>query len=194
MERKVILVDQEGQEIGTESLIKAHTEGVLHRSFGIFIVNSNNHMLLQKRHHSKIHSGGLWCNACSSHPSPGENTMDAAHRRLKEEMGIDCPLQEAFTIQYQVNFEKTHICEHEFGHVLVGFCYDVPRPHPEEVEAYRWISLERLSRDLIDKPEKYAYWFKQTFDSVILFIKTLQKAQLATMQNDMQPETKGLSL
>lgn len=179
MERKVIIVDQKGREIGSESHIKAHTEGTLHRSFGIFIINSQNQMLLQKRALNKIHSGGLWCNACSSHPNPGEKTIDAAHKRLKEEMGIDCPLQEAFTFIYQITFEKDHIREHEFGYVFIGFCDDVPRPNPEEVEAYRWMSLDRISRDISDNPNHYAYWFKQAFDSVVLFIKELQRTGIA---------------
>ncbi len=192
MERKVILVDQQGREIGAESLLKAHTEGTLHRSFGIFIVNSQNQMLIQKRTLNKIHSGGLWCNACASHPKPGEKTIDAAHRRLNEEMGIDCQLQEAFTFIYQVSFEKNQICEHEFGHVFIGFCDDVPQPSPEEVDEYRWVPLDRLSRDIIDHPAQYAYWFKRAFDSVILFIKDFKKEQ-GTINNNIHESIKGIN-
>jgi isopentenyl-diphosphate delta-isomerase len=192
MERKVIVVNQQGQEIGSESLLKAHTAGTLHRSFGVFIINSQNHMLLQKRNINKMHSGGLWCNTCSSHPNPGEKTLDAAHRRLMEEMDIDCPLQEAFTFIYQVNFEKNHICEHEFGHVFIGFCDTVPHPNPEEVDAYRWMSLDRISRDIVDNPSHYAYWFKRAFDSVILFIKECQKEHFST-ERTLQPSVKELT-
>lgn len=192
MERKVIVVNQQGREIGSESLLKAHTKGTLHRSFGIFIINSQNHMLLQKRTLTKIHSGGLWCNACSSHPNPGEKTIDAAHRRLMEEMGINCPLQEAFTFIYQVNFEKNNICEHEFGHVFIGFCNDVPRPNSEEIAAYRWMSLDRIARDIADNPSHYAYWFKHAFDSVVLFIKECQKER-DTIENTFQSSIKGIN-
>lgn len=150
-------------------------------------------MLLQKRSLNKIHSGGLWCNACSSHPKPGEKTIDAAHKRLMEEMGIDCPLQEAFTCIYQVSFESDHIREHEFGHVFFGFCDAVPRPNPEEVDAYRWLSLDRISRDIVDNPAHYAYWFKRAFDSVVLFAKELQRTG-NTIDSTLTPSMKAINL
>ena len=70
MQEKVILVDEQDQEIGEEEKMRAHREGRLHRSFSIFIFNSKGEMLLQKRAKSKYHSGGLWTNACCGHPRP----------------------------------------------------------------------------------------------------------------------------
>ncbi len=53
-------------------------------------------MLIQKRNSDKYHSGGLWANACCSHPRDGETLEEATHRRLLEEVGIDCELKELF--------------------------------------------------------------------------------------------------
>ena len=66
----VVLVDHNGKEIGTEEKMQAHREGKLHRAFSIFVFNTLDEVLLQKRAETKYHSGGLWTNTCCSHPRP----------------------------------------------------------------------------------------------------------------------------
>ena len=46
---EVILVDENDNEIGTGEKIKTHKEGKLHRAFSIFVFNSKDELLLQKR-------------------------------------------------------------------------------------------------------------------------------------------------
>ena len=46
-------------------------------------------LLMQKRSKLKYHSPGLWTNTCCSHQRDGERTIDAANRRLNEEMGLN---------------------------------------------------------------------------------------------------------
>ena len=89
----MILVDEQDAPVGVMEKMEAHEKGVLHRAFSIFIFNSKGEMLLQQRADNKYHSAGLWTNACCSHPQPGEETATAAHRRLKEEMGVENILQ-----------------------------------------------------------------------------------------------------
>ena len=79
---EVILVDENDGQVGTMEKMEAHIKAVLHRAFSVFIFNSKGEMLLQQRALNKYHSGGLWTNACCSHPRPGESTVDAAERRL----------------------------------------------------------------------------------------------------------------
>src|SRR3989338_8892193 len=78
----IILVDENDKELGRQEKLKVHKEGKLHRAFSVFIFNSKNELLLQKRASVKYHSAGLWTNTCCSHPKPGEKTIDAAGRRL----------------------------------------------------------------------------------------------------------------
>ena len=79
---EVILVDNNDVAIGSMDKMEAHEKALLHRAFSVFIFNSRGEMLLQQRADKKYHSGGLWTNACCSHPSPGEDTDKAAARRL----------------------------------------------------------------------------------------------------------------
>ncbi len=159
MER-VVLVDENDKEIGTEEKIRAHKNGgKLHRAFSILIFNSKREMLIQKRADSKYHWPGVWANACCSHPRPGEKTEDAVHRRLMEEMGFDTKLKELFSFIYRATFDNG-LTEWELDHVFVGE-YDMePKPNPKEVGDYDWVQIQELNKSIIDNPEKYSPWFK----------------------------------
>src|SRR6186713_1579239 len=116
---KVILVSEHDDMVGIMDKMEAHKQGLLHRAFSVFIFNSKGEMLLQQRAFNKYHSGGLWTNACCGHPSPGEQTVAAARRRLMEEMGFTTGLEELFDFTYQHAFENG-LTEHEYDHVFAG--------------------------------------------------------------------------
>jgi len=159
MNEQVVLVDENDMELGLMPKLDAHQHGVLHRAFSVFIFNSAGEMLLQQRALDKYHSGGLWSNACCSHPRPGESNVDAAARRLYEEMGIKCTLTEAFSFVYRSELENGLI-EHEFDHVFVGVSDDEPQPDPIEVGSWCYLKDEVLSGMINDHPEQYTEWFK----------------------------------
>ena len=156
---KIILVDKKDRAIGTGEKMQVHKAGKLHRAFSIFVFNSRGELLLQKRASGKYHSGGLWTNTCCSHPRAGEKLEQAVHRRLKQEMGFDCPLKEAFSFIYKVRFEDG-IYEHEFDHVFVGRHEGTPAPNPEEVEGWKRVSMKELKKDIRKNPGNYTYWLR----------------------------------
>ena len=169
MER-LILVDRDYKETGTAEKMEAHREAKLHRAFSVFVLNSSGQLMLQKRAAHKYHSPGLWSNTCCSHPRPGEGVLDAAHRRLKEEMGFDTGLQEAFSFVYKIKFDKD-LWEHEFDHVIVGRFDGRPDTDPEEVGDWKWADLDKLKKDMEDNPERYTYWFRVSFDKFLDFVE-----------------------
>jgi isopentenyl-diphosphate delta-isomerase len=155
----VILVDENNNELGLMEKHEAHEKALLHRAFSVFIFNPEGKLLLQQRALSKYHSGGLWTNTCCSHPRANESTIDAAHRRLKEEMGFDCELNERFHFLYQTPFENG-LSEHELDFVFTGIFDGIPQTNPDEVSQYRWISLDDLHEEMKMKPEQFTIWFK----------------------------------
>lgn len=159
MEKQVICIDEQDKETGSMGKAQAHEEGVLHRAFSIFVFNDKGQLLLQQRALDKYHSGGLWTNTCCSHPQPGEDIMKAAHARLQEEMGFDCALEEIFQFTYRAEFDNGLI-EHELDHVLIGKFNGMPVINEEEAEAFRWIGLEELQKDMKEQEELYTEWFK----------------------------------
>lgn len=157
-DQKVILVDICDQQIGIEDKLKAHKNGSkLHRAFSIFIFNKKGETLLQQRAATKYHAPLLWANTCCSHQFPGEETLAAAHRRLMEELGIDCKLKEVFSFIYKAPVGN-ELTEWEYDHVLFGYTDKNPEINRAEVKACKWITLEKLSEDLRRHPQKYAPW------------------------------------
>ncbi|MRG46934.1 isopentenyl-diphosphate Delta-isomerase [Chitinophaga sp. SYP-B3965] len=166
----VILVNEQDEPVGTMEKLEAHQKGLLHRAFSVFVVNPQGEMLLQQRALDKYHSGGLWTNTCCSHPLPGEDVLSAAHRRLMEEMGFDCPLKEVFSFTYRAEFDNG-LTEHEFDHVFFGE-YDGPVvPDADEVEAVRYLSLDVIRRLLVEEPDSFTHWFHLAFPKMVEFIK-----------------------
>jgi len=166
--QKVILVDDNDRQVGLEDKLKAHQNGgKLHRAFSVFIFNSKGETMLQQRAMSKYHTPGKWTNACCSHPMPGETTIAAAHRRLKEEMGFDCDMEEKFSFVYKAEVGNG-LTEHEYDHVIFGKYDGKPKLNKQEAMAYKWISLTKLKEELQRNPEDFTPWLRIVVDKVIL--------------------------
>lgn len=161
----VILVDAFDNEIGVMEKMEAHQKGLLHRAFSVFIFNSKNELLLQRRALSKYHSAGLWTNTCCSHPRPGEETLAAAKRRLMEEMGIEASLNLKTHFTYKTIFENDLI-EHEFDYVFFGNAESNPIINLEEVDAYKWESVEKIRANMRKNPEEFTTWFKIAMEKI----------------------------
>ncbi|NCX96358.1 MAG: isopentenyl-diphosphate Delta-isomerase [Chitinophagia bacterium] len=155
----VVLVNEKDQPIGTMEKIQAHKEGRLHRAFSVFIFNSANEMLLQKRATFKYHSPGLWTNTCCSHPREGEHLKFAAMRRLYEEMMIVATIKPAFTFIYNAALDNGLI-EHEYDHVFIGKTDKLPIPDSYEVSDWRYISRDALLKEIEQHPYHFTEWFK----------------------------------
>lgn len=165
MEQQVVLVNEKDDPIGEMGKTEAHEKGILHRAFSVFIFNSKGEMLLQQRALNKYHSGGLWTNACCSHPRPGEEVNEAAERRLEEEMGFETKLEKIFEFVYRTDVGN-NLTEHEFDHVLVGV-YDGPvQFNKEEVASYRFENINDINESLHSQPEIYTVWFRLAFPAV----------------------------
>lgn len=155
----IITVDERDNEVGSIEKIEAHKLGVLHRAFSILVFNKEGQVLLQKRNINKYHSPGLWSNTCCSHQRVGETLKEAVNRRLMEEMGFNCELEEKFHFIYKVAFDN-NLMEHEFDHVFIGQYDGKVIPNQYEVDAITWIDFYELKNDMEKYPEKYTYWFK----------------------------------
>jgi isopentenyl-diphosphate Delta-isomerase len=167
MEEKVILVNNQDEEIGLEEKLEAHRKGLLHRAFSIFIFNSKKEMLLQRRAKVKYHSPLLWSNACCSHPRAGESIERAAHRRLQEEFGFDCPLKEMFSFYYFAQLDQG-MKEHEYDHVLFGRNKTEKFPfNPLEIEEYKWMKIPDLTVSLEQEPNIYTVWFRIAMGEIL---------------------------
>jgi len=168
---EVILVNELDEPVGTMEKMAAHEKAVLHRAFSVFIFNSKGEMLLQQRALKKYHSGGLWTNACCSHPLPGEETIAAAKRRLYEELGFSTDLKKAFHFTYKAPFNNG-LTEYEYDHVFTGRYEGTIYPDKEEVSDYCYMTLDAIEQSLQSHPQKYTAWFQIAFPQLKQWIKS----------------------
>lgn len=162
----VILVNEKDEEIGAMEKMQAHVSGRLHRALSVFIYNNEGKWLLHKRAEHKYHSAGLWTNTCCSHPRQGESTLEAAHRRLQEEMGMSCMLDHRFSFIYKAELDHD-LTEHELDHVFVGHSSEIPVPNKDEVSDWRYVTSDELKAEIERSPASFTEWFKIIYPKLI---------------------------
>jgi len=166
----VVLVDEHDNPTGLMEKMQAHREAVLHRAFSVFLFNSKSELMLQQRALSKYHSPGLWTNTCCSHPREAETVKQAASRRLLEEMGMKADVDQVFWFIYKADVGQG-LTEHELDHVLIGYTDKEPVINPDEVESWKFESLDNIKKSMGQYPELYTVWFRIIFERVCNYLE-----------------------
>lgn len=174
IENQVILVDINDIQTGLAGKLEAHRNAFLHRAVSVFIVDSAGNWILQKRALDKYHSKGLWTNTCCTHPFPGESAAHAAERRLVEEMGLFCKVEEIFSFIYREKMDN-ELTEYEYDHVFAGISDNNPIMNHLEVVAWKRISFQDLEKDIKINPDTYTYWFREIYKKVYNHLKSISK-------------------
>lgn len=166
----LILVDGLDREVGAATKLQAHVEGLMHRAFSVVLMRDGANgpeLLLAKRSLQKYHSGGLWANSCCSHPRIGEDVINAAYRRVSEELGCEAlDLRELAAFAYRAEFDNG-LCEFEYDHVIVGKCKGQIVLDPSEASEVSWIGFEDLAGKLVAEPKQFAAWAPMVFSLVM---------------------------
>jgi isopentenyl-diphosphate Delta-isomerase len=164
-EEQIVLVDSQGKTLLENGVIvsmpklEVHQNGIRHLAVSVFIFDSQGRLLLQQRALTKYHSPGKWSNTCCTHPRILETPLQAADRRLFQEMGFTTKLEESFTFSYWAEVGDG-LVENEFDHIFIGHYETEPVPNPEEVHSWRWISPDEMQKDLTENEVKYTIWFQ----------------------------------
>jgi isopentenyl-diphosphate delta-isomerase len=168
----VILVNKNDKKIGLMPKMEAHKKGALHRAFSVFIFNNKNELMIQKRNINKYHSPGLWTNTCCSHQKDGESNINAGKRRLLEEMGFCVELNEIGSFIYNVGVDNGLI-EHELDYILVGKYNGNVKINSDEVDNWKWMSLDNIKDDIRKRSKNYTEWFKIIMDNYYTQLKKI---------------------
>lgn len=168
---RVMLVDEDDDVIGSMEKMEAHRNGgSLHRAVSVFVTDSCGQWLIHRRALDKYHSKGLWSNTSCSHPAPGEDTVEAARRRLFEEMGLRAEPRYLFRFTYKAQLEDG-LTEYETDHVFWAVTDVEPHLNPDEVMDYKYIEYRDLELELQQNPECFSEWFKMIYQQVQQHIK-----------------------
>ncbi len=162
MSELVVLVDDQNNPVGTADKESVHTKHTpLHRAFSLFLFNSNKQLLLTKRASIKKTFPGVWTNTVCGHLLPEETPVEAATRRLSEELGITgVTITEAAPYRYRFA-DENGIVENEICPILVGHYDGDPQPNPNEVDAWKWTDWKAFLRDIDAHPGPYSPWSRE---------------------------------
>jgi isopentenyl-diphosphate delta-isomerase len=153
------LVDEDGNSIGKMEKIAAHANGGMwHRAISVFLFDDNGRLLIQQRASGKYHFAGLWANSCCSHPHVDETVEQAAKRTMLRELGLVAEVEEVHVVRYEAHDPISGNTEMEHDHILVGKISTNPIPNPEEVQDYRWLTIDELNSEIEKQPESFAPW------------------------------------
>ena len=168
MSRKVVLVNEKDQELGTADIYVAHQNGGLkHRALSVILyrhLNGKLELLHQKRASAKPVFKDLWSNTCCTNMRPGDTYLPRAVSRLDEEMGIKVT-EEHLRILYSFSYEAEDTTqpgwgENELDTVIAGEWDGEVHANPDEASAYKWIEWENLKQDIKKYPSTYSPWHK----------------------------------
>ena len=159
------VVDEEDNVVGKATREECHSEsGRIHRSVYIFVLNDKNEIFIQRRSMSKDLYPGYCTGSATGHVDYGEDYDEAAKRELKEELGIDAPLQRLGKVK---SFSED---EQEIS-VLYICRYNGPfKFNRKEIVEGVFLSIEDIKRSLETGERKFAYGFEVAFKELLRHI------------------------
>lgn len=158
----VVLVDEKNNVLGSAPKATVHTTDTpLHRGFSVFLFNAKGEVLLTKRASTKKTFPGVWTNTVCGHPFPDERSLEAAHRRLRDELGIDVEFVKKIA-NYRYRFaDKNGIVENEICPVFIAYDDQTPVPNPDEVDEWKWMDWQEFLNAIHAEPEVYSPWCRE---------------------------------
>jgi isopentenyl-diphosphate delta-isomerase type 1 len=141
-------VDESDTVIGSVTRKLAHSDKqIIHRSVGIFILNGQNEMLLQRRSMLKDKDPGMWTYSVGGHVTNGDDYETTAKRELLEELGLSLSLRFIIKsiIYMPTETEFTAFFESRIGSELL-------RPATDEVTEIAWVPVKDLPAFIAKHP------------------------------------------
>lgn len=158
-EEQVVLVDEQNVPIGTTPKSTVHSDRTpLHRGFSLFLFRSTGELLLQQRAATKKTWPFVWSNSCCGHPAMDEGPVDAARRRISDELGIRQAQIDVVLPDYRYRAERDGVVENEFCPVLVGASDEPLILNPDEVATVRWCTWKSFIEQIRNGSGGYSPW------------------------------------
>jgi 16S rRNA (adenine1518-N6/adenine1519-N6)-dimethyltransferase len=110
------VVDEHNRVLREASRVEVHGDNLRHRAVHVLIFNKKGEVLLQKRSRWKDRHPLLWDSSAAGHVNAGEAYDSAAHRELKEELGIDLALENIGKLPASVCTDQEFISVYRGGH------------------------------------------------------------------------------
>lgn len=170
-DEQVKAVDTNGVFTKALSRKTAHSgQGILHEAFEILLTDSDDKLVLCRRSGEKKLWHGYLSGTCAGHPFVGEDTRQAAYRRLAEEVQLTAvPLHEIGSFIYHKTFEHDY-AEHEYCYAYTGTLTGDMHVDPNEISEVVCATVEEIDMMIAEKTDRFTPWFLEAFE---LYKKTL---------------------
>ncbi len=161
------VLNERGDYTGrTETREECHRNGLWHRAVAIFIINSNNQVLLQRRSKTKKMWPNMWDVTAGGHVDAGEFGFETVIRETKEELGIELDNNNITFIGSAISSHtKNDILDNHFNeYYIVNKDIDITKLSldPEEVSEVKWINkdeiLDRINNEYDGITNKQGCW------------------------------------
>jgi isopentenyl-diphosphate delta-isomerase len=142
----VVLVDDDGREVGTAAKASVHHEATpLHLGFSCYVFDADGRILVTRRALGKRTWPGVWTNSFCGHPAPAEPTSEAVHRRARQELGLTIDALSCVLPAYRYRaIAADGIVENELCPVFSAVATGPVRPALDEVMEHAWVSWDDL--------------------------------------------------
>lgn len=148
------IINDNNEIIGSASYEKIHKEKLPHRVVSAMLKNSKGQLLLQLRSEKKSAYPLHWSFSAGGHVRKGENYLSALIRETKEEVEIDCAVDDF------IYKGKGTFVEHS-GAVVTYEAYEILYDGPieevanEEVAAVQFADFPTIKKMIEEKKEKF---------------------------------------
>jgi isopentenyl-diphosphate delta-isomerase len=158
--RLVVLLDEDGRPCGTARKDEVHTlDTPLHLAFSCWVFDDDGQVLVTRRSPAKLTWPGVWTNSFCGHPEPGEDLVDAVHRRGWDELGARLADVRSVLPEFRYRaVSASGIVENEVCPVFTARLASSLDPHPDEVDGVRWTTLDELRERTAAEPGPYSPW------------------------------------
>ncbi len=156
----VTLLDEDGTAIGSVPKSEVHTHDTpLHLAFSCHLVDEQGRILLTRRALAKQTWPGVWTNSFCGHPRPGEDLVEAVHRRAMQELGATVDDVRPALPDYRYRaVDASGIVENEVCPVYVARLTSPLSPSDDEVSEWTWVDASDAASAVTAAPFAFSPW------------------------------------
>lgn len=169
------ILDENGKPTGKVADRKTiHQQGFWHTHVGVWIMNKNGELLLQKRSAQKESNPNKWSRT-GGHADCGETPLQAIQRETEEEVGVKIPFEKFELIKTEKEeriSKESGKCVRNFAYnyfALVDYKLDEYTMQKEEVSDLKYFSIEEIkkAKELNDTNYTFTRWKSNDFYSTM---------------------------